>query len=165
MLKVIGLGSPFADDQVGWLLIDSLRQTEKLQPYLNGKLELLAIDRPGAGLLSQLADQKRVIIIDAVVTGADLGRLHSWSDPVALESCCSSLSSHGFGLAQALMLGRQLGSLPEQMLILGVEIDPVAIDVDVSLLLQQKIPFLNAQIVEKLLSFLRFDSIAPKCLN
>ena len=154
MLKVIGIGSPFADDQVGWLLIDRLRQAEKLQPYLNSQLELLAIDRPGAGLLSQLAGQKNVIIIDAVVTGADLGQLHCWSDPVVLESCCSSLSSHGFGLAQALMLGRQLGGLPEQMLILGIEIDPVAMDVDVSSSLQQKIALLNTRIVEKIIAIM-----------
>lgn len=154
MLKVIGIGSPFGDDQVGFLLIDELRQSEQLHSYLNSELELLAVDRPGANLLSLFEKAERVIIIDAVVSGAGLGQLHRWPDSTALESCDSFLSSHGFGLAQALTLGRQLALLPEQLLVLGVEIDPVVTDADLSVRLGKRLPALTDKIVEEVLLFL-----------
>ena len=155
MLKVIGIGSPFGDDQVGLLLIDELRQSEQLHFYLNDELELLAVDRPGAGLLSLFEGAERVIIIDAVVSGAGLGRLHRWPDSTALESCDCFLSSHGFGLTQALTLGRQLALLPEQLLVLGVEIDPVAAGSDLSPLLGQQLPILVDLVIEEILPLLK----------
>ena len=155
MFKVIGIGSPFGDDQVGLLLIDELRQSEQLHSYLNGELELLAVDRPGASLLSLFEGAERVIIIDAVVSGAGLGQLHRWSDSTALEASDSFLSSHGFGLTQALTLGRQLAMLPEQLLVLGVEIDPVATGADLSPLLGQQLPILIDLVVEEILPLLK----------
>jgi len=149
MLKVIGIGSPFGDDRVGLLLIDALCQAEKLQPYLDSELELLAIDRPGAGLLSLFEGAENVIIIDAVVSGADLGQLHRWSDSVAIENCDPFLSSHGFGLAQALTLGQQLGLLPEQLLILGVEIESHESDAGFSAALKQQLPGLTDQLIDE----------------
>ena len=154
MLRVIGIGSPFGDDQVGLMLIDKLRQAEQLQPYLDGELELLAVDRPGAGLLALFEGAERVIIIDAVVSGAALGQLHRWSDLAELENSESFLSSHGFGLAQALTLGRQLGQLSEQLLVLGVEIDSVATGTGLSPLLGQHLPVLIEQVIEEILLFL-----------
>ncbi len=147
MLKVIGIGSPFGDDQVGLLLIEALRQAEQLQPYLKSDIELLAVDRPGSGLLSLFEGASKVVIIDAVVTGASSGQLHCWSDLAVLESSGSFLSSHGFGLAQALALGRQLGGLPEQLFVFGIEIDPGAGGMDISPRLQQKMPALTVQII------------------
>jgi len=155
MLKVIGIGSPFGDDQVGLLLINELRQSEQLHSYLSGELELLAVDRPGASLLSLFEGAERVIIIDAVVSGAGLGQLHRWPDSTTLESCDSFLSSHGFGLIQALTLGRQLALLPEQLLVLGVEIDPVATGADLSPMLGQQLPILIDLVIEEILPLLK----------
>jgi hydrogenase maturation protease len=126
MLRVIGLGSPFGDDAVGLEIIETLQQAKRLQPYFDGRLELLATDRPGPALLLHLKGAERALLIDAVVSGAPVGRLHRWSDVDEVENSQTSLSSHGFGLAQTLALGRQLGMLPGQLAILGIEIDPDA---------------------------------------
>lgn len=128
MLHVIGIGSPFGDDSIGLLLIDELRRTEILQPYLGQELELLQLDRPGAALLAQLERMDRVVIIDAVVSGGVVGQLHCWSDPAMVEQNCGFCSSHGFGLAQSLALGRVLGSLPPQLQVFGIEISPLEAD-------------------------------------
>jgi len=154
MLKVIGIGSPFGDDQVGLLLIDELRQSEQLHSYLNSELELLAVDRPGAGLLSLFEGAERVIIIDAVVSGAGLGQLHRWPDSTALESCGCFLLSYGFGLTQALTLGRPLALLPAQLLVFGVEIDPVAAGADLSAMLGHQLPILIDLVIEEILPLL-----------
>lgn len=123
MLHVIGIGSPFGDDQIGLRLIDELRRSERLQPYLGRGLELHQLDRPGAGLLAQLEGKERVVIIDAVVSGATVGQLHRWADIEAAGQPPFSHSSHGVGLAQTLALGRALALLPPVLTILGVEIE------------------------------------------
>ena len=64
-----------------------------------------------------------VIIIDAVQSTAVPGTLHCFDaqDPV-VES--ELLSSHGFGVAATLELGRVLGELPQHIRIVGIEMDP-----------------------------------------
>jgi hydrogenase maturation protease len=126
MLRAIGLGSPFGDDAVGLKVIATLQRAERLQPYLDGRLELIAADRPGPALLSHFEGVEQVLLIDAVVSGAPVGRLHRWADLDEIETSRVNISSHGFGLAQTLALARQLGMLPEQLIILGIEIDPEA---------------------------------------
>lgn len=148
MLKVIGIGSPFGDDRVGLLLIEQLRQATQLQSFLENGVELIALDRPGPNLLSHFEGLEKLLLIDAVVTGGQVGELHHWRDVAELENSCSSVSSHGLGLAQTLALARQLAMLPQQLHILGVEIDPAENGSEISPMLEQKIPFLSAQLVE-----------------
>ena len=156
MLKVIGIGSPFGDDQIGLLLIDELRGEQQLQPYLGTALELLALDRPGAGLLAQFEGVKSTVLIDAVVSGsqAQAGELHCWSDVEQFQGVQKIVSSHGLGLAQALELGLTLGTLPERLLILGIDIDPAQQAAGLSPSLAQQLPLLRRRILEKIIELL-----------
>jgi len=122
MLYVIGIGSPFGDDRIGCLMIDELRRSERVLSHLGREVELLSVDRPGAGLLSLLEGKERVVIIDAVITGGAVGQLHRWTESAVIEDKYTANSSHGFGLAQSLALGRALGILPQHLKILGIEI-------------------------------------------
>lgn len=123
MLHVIGIGSPFGNDQIGLRLVDELRRSERLRPYLGERLALYQLDRPGVSLLEQLKGMERVVIIDAVISGATVGQLHCWQDVAAIRQDSFSASSHGFGLAHTLSLGQALGVLPPVLAILGVEIE------------------------------------------
>lgn len=62
-----------------------------------------------------------VIVIDAVVTGAEAGVIHVWDANSALPHAKVSGSTHGFGLAEAVELSRALGTLPNKLLIYGIE--------------------------------------------
>lgn len=117
-VTIIGLGSPWGDDRVGWCVADAL--SERLGP---AQARVLKLDRPGSALLDRIAGRHRVILVDAAVTGAAPGSLHVV--PLAeLAAGSTAASSHGFGLADALNLGRNLGMLPPEMDIYIVSIDP-----------------------------------------
>jgi hydrogenase maturation protease len=116
-VTIIGLGSPWGDDRVGWCVADAL--SERLGP---ARARILKLDRPGTGLLDRIAGRHRVLLVDAAVTGAAPGSLHVL--PLTeLASGSSTASSHGFGLADALRLGRNLGMLPPELDIYIVSID------------------------------------------
>ncbi len=113
---VIGIGSPFAGDRAGWLVVD------RLQP-LEG-VDCLKLDRPGPALLQQMEGYQQVILVDAVLSsGPDEVMV---LDRPALESLAQpAISSHAAGVAEAIALGSALGNLPPQLYLVGVGIvDP-----------------------------------------
>lgn len=116
-LRVIGLGSPFGDDAVGWWVIDQLRA----RLPSGGGVEFLALDRPGVGLLNFLQGVEAVILIDAVCGGQPPGTLYRLT-PEEAERLPAGLSSHGFGLAEALRLARALRARPARLEIHGIEL-------------------------------------------
>jgi hydrogenase maturation protease len=112
---VVGVGSPFGGDRLGWWLV------ERLQPLLQGEaVELIKLDRPGAALAEWFSAFQQVILIDAVATaeeGEDLLLL----DRTQLIACAEGrLSTHAIGVADAVSLAEVLGTLPEQFLCIGV---------------------------------------------
>jgi hydrogenase maturation protease len=114
MTRILGVGSPFGADQLAWLAIDHLAGLDLKD------CELTKLDRPGGQLISYFQGVDRVVVIDAVcvpdnpgsVTTIDLEILHQ------LEYLTSS---HGFGVAEAVALARQLGQLPPNFHILGIQ--------------------------------------------
>jgi hydrogenase maturation protease len=113
MTRIIGVGSPFGADRLGWEAIDHL-----VEVGLDG-CELIKLDRPGSGLLSWFDGADRLILIDAVLIdegpgGASLFELGQ------LESYSSTTSSHGFGVAQAIDLARELNQLPCRLRLVGI---------------------------------------------
>lgn len=117
-MTIIGLGSPFGDDRVGWRVAEALAAL--LSP---AQARLLSLDRPGPALLEELAGRARVILIDAAATDAPAGTLYRLDDP-ATVSAAETVSSHGLGLAQTLELGRALDMLPPQLELYLIGIDP-----------------------------------------
>jgi hydrogenase maturation protease len=75
-------------------------------------------DRPGAGLLGLLRGAHAVILIDALACDSPHGTLHR-IEPAAL-ALDRGTSNHGFGVADALALGRVLGMLPPRLALIGV---------------------------------------------
>jgi hydrogenase maturation protease len=116
-VTIIGIGSPFGDDRVGWSVADAL--AERLSA---SEARVLKLDRPGTALLDEVAGRHRAVLVDAAATGAAAGTLHC----IALEDlpATSAGSSHGLGLADALQLGRSLGVLPAHLCLYLVSIDP-----------------------------------------
>lgn len=117
MACVIGVGSPSGDDQAGWRVIDTLHAlgVEALG------VRLLKLDRPGTALLTQLAAEDRVVLIDAIVSGARAGSVRC-IERTEWPSILNAVSSHGFGLAEALALGERLDMLPRHIELYGIEL-------------------------------------------
>ena len=74
-------------------------------------------------LLEYFRAHRRVIIVDAIVSGSKQpGHLHRFEGPPAeAAGFAPSCSTHGLGLGEALRLGALLKTLPERLTIFGIE--------------------------------------------
>lgn len=120
-IRIIGIGSPAGDDRAGWWVIDALRGSGVLEQTPHA-VEAISLDRPGAQLISHFRGADAVILIDAIKSGGAPGTVHRVDDIARLDDY-HGLSSHGFGLASALKLARALDTLPECLIVYGIEID------------------------------------------
>jgi hydrogenase maturation protease len=113
MTKVIGVGSPFGADRLGWMAIDHLAQVGPAD------CEWLKLDRPGSRLLDHFEPNSAALVIDAVAWSEQPGEVRrlSLSD---LQQFQDRSSSHGFGLAETLALGAELGRLPQDLHLIGI---------------------------------------------
>jgi hydrogenase maturation protease len=114
-MHIIGIGSPFGDDQAGW------RVAEALKNRLPTEITVVQLDRPGSSLISILEDVDRVILIDAMQAGGNPGDMRHFSDDEWTDYR-TGLSTHGLGVFEALMLARELDCLPVKLDLYGIEI-------------------------------------------
>lgn len=122
MIRIIGIGSPFGDDAAG---LEAARILAAAPPP---DCEVIAADRPGAGLVELLHGIDAAILIDAVRSGAPAGTLHELSFGELRGSTvrfrARFVSSHGLGVAAAVELACKLGRAPVHGRVLGIEIAP-----------------------------------------
>jgi hydrogenase maturation protease len=117
-LLVIGVGNELrGDDGIGLYIAG---QVSKLG------LEDVAVvtsDGDAASLLETWKGAAKVIVIDAVASAAEPGRIFRFD--AAREEIPEALfkksSSHDFGVLEAVGLGRMLSMLPSELIIYGVE--------------------------------------------
>jgi len=114
--KIICIGSPFGDDQFGAWAYEVLSRV--VDP---NDAELVYLDRPGTRLIGALDGVDRLILIDAVKSGAAIGSVLHIEGEAIYRQLAHHTSTHGFGVADALQLAERLGQLPAKMLLLGVE--------------------------------------------
>ncbi|MCX6136861.1 MAG: hydrogenase maturation protease [Ignavibacteriales bacterium] len=116
-VTVIGIGNEYrSDDGIG--LIIARRVKEHALPFV----DVQEAGGEGSALVEMWRHREHVIIIDAISSGAKTGTLHKFHPykhplPVGLFH----LSSHAFGLAEAIEMSRALNVLPEQMIVYGIE--------------------------------------------
>lgn len=116
-LRVIGVGSPFGADAVGFQAIERLREERSLFPT---GTELLALDRPSSNLIPLLEESAAVILIDAMQSNQPSNAVHKLQLSELLAQARPP-SSHSVGVAETLALAEALGLLPKHLLIYGVE--------------------------------------------
>lgn len=117
-VTVLGVGSPQGADRLGWDVLELLRGA--LAGRGPAGVELHALDRPGAALLEYLGGRELVVVVDAVALGEPRGTLVRLEGG-AIEDAPARVSSHGFGVADALGLARALGTGPRRLIVLGLE--------------------------------------------
>jgi hydrogenase maturation protease len=115
---IIGLGNPLlSDDGVGIAVARGV--AERLQPRL--KLTLTELHTGGIRLMEAMAGFKRVVVVDAMLSGAPPGTLQRF-DPGHFVTTKNTCSSHDTDFATAFELGRLAGvALPEQLSFWGIE--------------------------------------------
>lgn len=116
-LRVIGIGSPFGDDTVGWQAVERLRKETDIFPH---GTEWHTLDRPGSALIPLLENSKAVVLIDAMQSGLPHGTVQRLQLSELLMQA-QPPSSHSFGVAESLAMAEALNGLPEKLLLYGVE--------------------------------------------
>jgi hydrogenase maturation protease len=116
-ILVVGLGHPDrGDDGVGLAVA---RQAARL---LGDGVTVLEQQDP-AGLLDTWAGARLVVVTDAVRSGrrppGTVQVLHACHGPLPVRTGAGG--THGFGLAEVIELGRALGRMPPELVIVGVE--------------------------------------------
>ena len=120
-ISIIGIGSPFGADQLGWDAVHLLKKYFSQQTIDLKLITLTTLDRPGVGLLDSMGDADNVILIDAVKGGGKPGSIVRLQGD-QIESVQSLNSTHGFGVAEALSLAHVLNKLPENLVLIGLEV-------------------------------------------
>ncbi|GLV53500.1 peptidase M52 [Dictyobacter sp. S3.2.2.5] len=118
-MLVIGIGNGYRSDDGAGLL--ALRMLKEMQ--LPDGVTCLESDGDGVWLLDAWAHAERVILIDAVASGACPGALHRLDPHVTSMAFAGPrfCSSHAFGVWEAIQLARALNRLPPDLLIYGIE--------------------------------------------
>jgi hydrogenase maturation protease len=116
-MLVIGVGNVYrGDDGAGPAVIALLREEG-----LPGS-RLLECDGDCSALLDAWHGVGAVVLVDAVSSGAPPGTIYRF-DALAqpLPRQVSFQSTHAFGVAEALELGRTLGQLPASLILYAIE--------------------------------------------
>ena len=113
---VIGVGNAYrGDDAVGLAVAERVRGRAT-------DIEVVVCEQEPIQLLDAWAGADLALLVDAVSSGAEPGRVHrldATSEPVPASVFRGS--THAFGVAEVVELGRALGRLPGKLLVFGVE--------------------------------------------
>jgi hydrogenase maturation protease len=116
--RIIGIGNVArGDDGAGVAVARTLRLVA-----LTADVTVAECSGEGAALLEAWQGFASVILVDAVSTGAPPGTIHQFDVRVRpLPADLVASSTHAFGVAEAVELGRALGMLPRRLLLYGIE--------------------------------------------
>jgi hydrogenase maturation protease len=114
---VLGIGNcDRGDDAVGRIVARLLHRRAP------ATVRIVEHDGEATAVLAELQALRQVWVIDAAQSGAPAGTIHridcSVTDAAALSG---SVSSHGFGVAEAIALARALGTLPPLCIVYAIE--------------------------------------------
>jgi hydrogenase maturation protease len=116
IVRVLGIGHPDRGDDAAGLHVAGL-----LRGTMGHDVEVRECLGSASELLEAWRDAGAVIVVDCVVSGAPPGTLHRVDALREPLPALSATSTHGFGLAQAVALGRILGQLPPVLIVHGIE--------------------------------------------
>jgi hydrogenase maturation protease len=114
---VIGVGNAWAGDDAAGLLV--ARIVRERAPSGVGVIEH---EGEPTALLDEWQDAPLAIVVDATSGGGRPGQVRVMDATDApLPAEVTGTSTHAFGLAEAIELGRALGRLPGRLVVVGVE--------------------------------------------
>ena len=136
-MKIFAVGNSFfGDDGVGSVVLNRIGE-ENLFPGA----ETWDAHTDALSLIDRFVPGELNVVIDAAEMGLQPGQVVGFGpDEVKMKIRSDHLSMHGFGLAEAFALAEQLGTMPEQMLIIGVEPERIEINCGLSPAVAEAVP-------------------------
>lgn len=148
-LVVIGIGQRLRGDDAAGLDAVKNWRSKYNKTARNIRLELAEV--PGIGLLNLMIGARAALLVDAVQSGSSAGTIHYIHEDQIHAFSGGSRSAHGWGIAETLVMGRNLypHSMPETIIILGIELGNVEMGADLSQTVQEALPDLVNAIEEQ----------------
>ena len=116
-ILVLGIGNILLRDEgVGVRVIEHMQEIR-----LPDNVELVDGGTGGADLLEVLAERQKVIVVDAVQADCDPGVVIRFTEEDLVRSDQASMSLHEIGLAESLIMTRQLNCAPKEVVIFGIK--------------------------------------------
>ena len=139
-MLVIGLGNEFRhDDAVGLVAVRRLRECGALAEECEGDM---------ANLMERWQRADRLILIDAICSGAPAGTVHRLDVSASpLDRELFRGSTHALGLADAVELARTLGTLPAHVYVFGIEVRDLSAGVGLSPDVERALPALIEEVL------------------
>ena len=114
---VIGIGNTLRGDDAAGLVV-----ADRLRDHVPEGVEVVGCDQEPVSLIDAWQDADAVVLVDAVVTGAEPGTVLRVDASDGLISPRAFRSStHAFGIGETIELARALGKLPRRVIIYGIE--------------------------------------------
>jgi len=116
-IVVIGIGNPYRRDDAAGLIVARRLREQSLR-----SCEVHELVGEGTALMELWRGVQRVVVIDAVQSGAAAGTIHRFQANLhPLPARIFRESTHAFGLIEAMELSRALNQLPSSLVIYGIE--------------------------------------------
>jgi hydrogenase maturation protease len=114
---VVGLGNAWAgDDAAGLLVVRSLKD------QLPEDIAVIEQEGEPTALLDVWDGTDIAIVVDAVRAGGVPGEIRRFDASAdSLPAAVTAHSTHAFGLAETIELARQLGRMPQRLVVIGIE--------------------------------------------
>jgi len=116
-VRIIGVGNPYRGDDGAGIAVARI-----LRSRLPSHVDVIEQNGEGTSLAESWKGVGLVIVVDAGQSGAPPGtirRFDAQSDGIPIE--IFGRSTHNFGVASAIELGRALGELPSRLVIYAIE--------------------------------------------
>lgn len=116
-ILVIGIGNIFRNDDGAGVIAIKILQKKNLP-----NTKVIELSGEGVELMTAWENFKTVIIIDAVSSGDEIGKIFFLNaNEEQIPKKFFNYSTHAFSLAESIELSRVLGELPEKLIIYGIE--------------------------------------------
>ena len=128
-ILVVGVGNPYrCDDRIGLMIAEQLRK------ILPKQVEVISHNSEGVSLIDLWKNFDCVYLVDAVSSGGALGKVYRF-DAIAKplpENFFKNYSTHSFDIPATIALAKNLNSLPQKLIIYGVESKDFRMDSQIS---------------------------------
>jgi hydrogenase maturation protease len=120
---IAGVGSEYGgDDSAGLMAARRLRRALEATGALYGEVRVVEETGHLASLVERWNGIATAVIIDAAVTGRAPGTIMRFEgDSLPADPACRFTSTHGFGVLDAIEMAKRLGSLPQHVILYGIE--------------------------------------------
>lgn len=113
---VIGYGNSLCGDDAA-----GPETVRRLADRVDAAVDLKVFEGDGAALANMLSEYRRVVVVDALLSGDEAGEVAVWDGKALPPHVAGGLgSTHSLGLAQAIELTRMVGRLPEELVVVTI---------------------------------------------